>query len=84
MVALFAPPDIAVGIRGRARVLKEQMDTWPSDSVITIDVDVVKNDFLPVAPIQTAVTHAVSQELGARLERYVGEVERAKPDSLRT
>lgn len=37
MVALFAP-DVAVGIRGRARVLKDQLDSWPGDAAVTIEV----------------------------------------------
>lgn len=80
MVALFAPPDIAVGIRGRARVLKEQLDCWPADAAITIDVRAVKNDTLPMAPVVGGITYSVLPEVRVRIERYFEELE-ARPPS---
>ncbi len=35
MVALFSPA-VAVGIRGRARLVREQLDCWPGDAAIAI------------------------------------------------
>lgn len=79
MVALFAPPDVAVGIRGRAHVLKEELDCWPGDAAITIAVSTVKNDALPMAPIESGITYSVPSDVRARIERYFDEVEAAAP-----
>lgn len=79
MVALFAPPDIAVGISGQARVLKEQLDCWPSDAAITIEVTTVKNDALPMAPVESGITYTVRPDVGARIEQYFDELEAVPP-----
>jgi len=39
MVALVAPPNIAVGIQGRARVLREQMNASEGSAILEIDVE---------------------------------------------
>ena len=67
MVAMFAAPDVAVGIRGRARVLKQRMDTLPDNAVVQIDVDHVKDDHMPMAPIASGVTYTVSEQMAANL-----------------
>lgn len=74
MLAVFAPPDVAVGIRGRARLLREQIGSWPSDAVIEVDVHEVKNDALPFAPIATGITYDLPEDVAVRLERYMAEV----------
>lgn len=79
MVAVFAPPDAAVGIRGQARVVAEQMRALPGDAVIQIDVEAVKNDFLPAAAIVTGITYTVTGEVARQLDRYLAEVEAAEP-----
>ena len=79
MVAVFAPPDVAVGIRGQARVVAEQMRALPGDAVIQIDVEAVKNDFLPAAAIVTGITYTVTGEVARQLDRYLAEVEAAEP-----
>jgi hypothetical protein len=65
MVAVFGPPDVAVGIRGRARVRKQRMDTLPKDAVVQVDIEEVKNDHLPDTPIASGIIYAVSAALGA-------------------
>jgi hypothetical protein len=75
MVAVFGPPDVAVGIRGRARVLKEHMDTLPADAVVQIDIDEIKNDHLPDAPMASGVTYTVSPALAAQLDAVNAELE---------
>jgi hypothetical protein len=77
MVAVFADPDVAIGIRGRARVLREQIDSWPTDAVVEIEVESVKNDAHPMAPLTTGITYGLPAGLAERLERYVAEVEAA-------
>lgn len=78
MVALFAP-DIAVGIRGRARVLKEKLDSLPRDAAIVIEVSAVKNDALPMAPVATGISYSVSAEVGERIQQCLDELEAAPP-----
>ena len=56
MVALLAPPNIAVSIRGRARVVKERMDTGEQSAIVEIDVEEVKNDMIRRGAIGSAVT----------------------------
>jgi hypothetical protein len=75
MVAVFGPPDIAVGIRGRARVLKERMATLPDGAVVQIDIEQIKNDHLPNAPIASGITYTVSAALRAHLEAVNAELD---------
>jgi hypothetical protein len=75
MVAVFGPPDVAVGIRGRARVRKERMGTLPDNAVVQIDVDEVKNDHLPSVPIASGITYTVSSALAAHLDAVNAELE---------
>jgi hypothetical protein len=75
MVAVFGPPDVAVGISGRARVRKERMDTLPDNAVVQIDIDEVKNDHLPGAPIASGITYTVSAAVGAHLDAVNAELE---------
>jgi len=79
MVALFASPDVAVGIRGRARVLKEQLDCWPGDAAIAIEVTKVKNDALPMAPVGSGISYSVPPDVRVRLRQYFDELEAAPP-----
>lgn len=77
-VCVLAPPDVAVSIWGRARVVKEAMDTLADDAVIEIDVEGVKNDMLPgPVSIESGATYSASGELRELLRAYVEEVERA-------
>ncbi len=77
--AVVGPADVAVGIRGRARVLKEQLDCWPGDAAITIEVSTVKNDALPMAPVESGITYSVPADVGARIQQYFDELESAPP-----
>lgn len=75
MIATFAPPDVAMGIRGHARVLKERMDTLPEDAVVHVDIEAVKNDHMPVVPIASGITYSVSPEVAAQLDAVDAELE---------
>ena len=79
MVAVFAPPDVAVGIRGRARVLEERMDTLPDDALVQIDVEHIKSDHMPNAPIASGITYTVSRGVAAHLDAVNAELEAAAP-----
>ncbi len=54
-VAVLAPPNIAVSLRGRARVVKAQMDISQHFVVIEIDVEEVKNDMTDQGIIESGI-----------------------------
>ncbi len=76
-VCVIAPPDVAVTIFGRAAVLREAMDALPSDAVIEIVVDDVKNDMLEGAAIDAGVSYSVPDGARELIERYMLEIRRA-------
>ena len=70
-VALLAPPNIAVSILGRARVVKERMDVAEHLVVVEIDVEEVKNDMMRRGIIESAVGFTPPEELK---DYYVGAI----------
>jgi hypothetical protein len=72
MVALHAAPDVAVAIRGRATVVRDHLDTMPSNAVVQVDVEVVKNDAVPTLPITGGVTYDGAEQLTAVAEELDG------------
>ena len=77
-LSLVALPDIAVSIRGRARVLKEKMTVMETDAVVEVKVEEVKNDFIPGSKIETGITYSVAGNLVPLLEKYLAEVREAR------
>jgi len=75
MVALLAPPDIAVSIRGRARVVKEQMDAGEQLAVVEIDIEEAKNDMMRRGVIGSAVTFSPPENLMDYYLAAIGEIE---------
>ena len=75
-VSLVVPPDIAVSVRGRARVLKEKMSLMETDAVLEIEVDEVKNDMIRGTKIETGITYSVPENLVPVVENYIAEVKR--------
>jgi hypothetical protein len=71
MVALLAPPNIAVSIRGRARVVKEEMATGEYLAVLEIDVEEVKNDMMRRGAIESAIAFSPPEDL---MDYYVGAI----------
>jgi hypothetical protein len=74
-VALLAPPDVAVSIRGRARVVKEGMATGEHFAVVEIDVEEVKNDMMRRGVIESAVGFAPPEELRPYYVGAIAEIE---------
>ena len=70
-VALLAPPNIAVSISGRARVVRERMETGEHLAVLEIDVEEVKNDMMRRGTIESAVGFSPPEEL---MDYYVGAI----------
>jgi hypothetical protein len=74
-VALLAPPNIAVSIRGRARVVTEGMNTGEHLAVLEIDVEEVKNDMMRRGTIESAVGFAPPEELRGYYVGAIAEIE---------
>jgi hypothetical protein len=71
MVALLAPPNVAVSIRGQARMVKERMDAGEHLAVVEIDVEEVKNDMMRQGVIESAIRFSPPKDL---LDYYVGSI----------
>ena len=74
MVAVVAPPNIAVSIRGRARVVRERMNTDQRSAILEIDVEEVKNDMVAGA-IGSAISFFPQDEHRDWFEAALAEVE---------
>ena len=56
MVAMICPPDIAVSVRGRARVVEEPFSLDQNYALVEIDIDEVKNDM----PVRIGIDTGIS------------------------
>jgi hypothetical protein len=74
-LALVAPPDIAVSIRGKAKLVKEAMDTGEHYAVLDIDVDEVKNDMVRSGVIGSAITFFPHGEIESWFDAALAEIE---------
>jgi hypothetical protein len=74
-VALLAPPNIAVSIRGRARVVKAQMDIAEQLVVVEIDVEEVKNDMMHRGVVESAVGFDPPEDLKDFSVGAIAEIE---------
>ncbi|HUG63631.1 MAG TPA: pyridoxamine 5'-phosphate oxidase family protein [Gaiellaceae bacterium] len=73
-VSVITPPDVAVTLFGRASILREAMETLPSDAVVEILVEDVKNDMLIGAAIDAGVSYSVPVQAHELIERYMLEI----------
>jgi hypothetical protein len=76
MVAVVAPPDIAVTIRGRARVVRERMEMHEHSAAIEIDVEEVKNDMVGSGTVGSAITFFPKAELQGWFDAALRELEK--------
>jgi pyridoxamine 5'-phosphate oxidase-like protein len=74
VVSLLAPPDIAVSIRGRARVKKEKMSLVNSDAVMEISVEDVKDDLVPGSFIVSGILYSADTHVKEFIAKYIEEV----------
>ncbi len=74
-VALISPPDSAVSVRGKARIVKEQMETDHQYALIEIDVEEVKNDMVRTVIIESTVTISIRDEYKEWFQATLGEAE---------
>lgn len=70
-VAVLAAPDIAVSIRGSARVVKEKMDIAQHLVLLEIDIEEVKNDMMRQGTIESSIDFTPPEDLR---EFYVGAI----------
>jgi hypothetical protein len=74
-VAVLAPPNIAVSIRGRARVVKAQMDIAEHLVAVEIDIEEVKNDMMRRGIIESAVGFTPPEDLKGFYVGAIAEIE---------
>lgn len=84
MVTFLAPPNIAVSIRGIAKVVKEQMAADRNYAIIDIEVQQVKYDMVRIVTIDDTIRiSARGEEATKWFQAVVGEVEEMQQrDSL--
>jgi flavin reductase (DIM6/NTAB) family NADH-FMN oxidoreductase RutF len=75
MVALVSPPDIAVSVRGRARVIRERMNHDEQFAILEIDVEEVKNDMPYRIIIESAVTISAREKYKPWYDAAMDELE---------
>ena len=75
-VALLAPPNLAVSVRGRAMVVRERMSEDEDYAAVDIEVEAVKNDMVLIVVIDTAVTISAQGMAQDWFEAVLGEAER--------
>ncbi len=78
-VCLLAPPNIAVSIRGQARVVQERMEIGEYLAVVEIDIDEVKNDMMQRGAIESAAGFAPPDELRPFYVGAIAEIEDMGP-----
>jgi hypothetical protein len=74
-VAVLAPPDIAVSIRGHARVVKAQMDIAKHLVAIEIHIEEVKNDMMRRGIIEGAIRFTPPEDLKGFYVGAIAEIE---------
>ncbi len=74
VVSLVAPPDVAVSIKGRARIAKERMDLVNSDAVVEVHVEEVKDDLIPGSFIVSGILYSAEKHVKEFITKYIDEV----------
>ena len=70
-LVLLAPPNIAVRVRGLARLVKERMDTGELPAILEIGIEEAKNDMVRWSSIESAVGFVPPADLE---DYYVGAI----------
>ncbi len=74
VVSLIAPPDVAVSIKGHARVAKERMELVNTDAVIEVEVEDVKDDLIPGSFIVSGILYSAEKHVKEFITKYIDEV----------
>lgn len=75
VVAFVTPPNIAVSIKGRARVVKEKTDTDEYFAFIEIDIEEVKNDMVRRVVIDSPITISAHDKFKKWFDDLIGEMD---------
>ena len=75
-ISVLAPPDIAVSIRGFARMVKAKMDLDVNYAIFEIKVDRVKNDMVKTLMIETPITVSPHYEYKDWFDQALAELEK--------
>jgi hypothetical protein len=82
MVCVLAEGNIALGIRGRARVIKERMESWNIHvAMIEITILEVKSDALSWVPITQGIQVQLSDDIKERAQKGRDELLAFSPSS---
>jgi len=74
MVAFVAPPNIAVSIKGRARVVREKMALDEYFALLEIDIEEVKNDMIRRVVIDSPITISAHDKFKKWFDDLIGEM----------
>ena len=77
VVSLVAPPDIAVSIKGHAKIAKERMELVNTDAVIEVGVEEVKDDLIPESFIVGGILYSAEKHVKDFITKYIDEVRKA-------
>ena len=75
MVAFVAPPNIAVSIKGRARVAREKMALDENFALLEIDIEEVKNDMIRRVVIDSPITISAHNKFKGWFDDLIGEMD---------
>lgn len=70
---LVAAPDLAVSVRGRARVVAEAQ-ALPENVIISVAIDSVKDDRVPSAQVVSGIRYTMPDDVRHRLEALRSEL----------
>ncbi len=75
MVAFVASPNIAVSIKGRARVAREKMALDENFALLEIDIEEVKNDMIRRVVINSPITISARDKFKEWFNDLIGEMD---------
>jgi len=75
MVSFMAPPNIAVSIRGTARVIKKQMQTDENYAILEIQIQETKNDMVKTVVIESPLAASPRYEYEGWFDTALNELE---------
>jgi hypothetical protein len=73
-VTMVSPPNIAVSVCGRARVLQERMLTDEDRAIVEIDIQEVRNNMVSTLVIENGITISAREEFVDWFQMVIGEL----------
>ncbi|MBN1992248.1 MAG: pyridoxamine 5'-phosphate oxidase family protein [Anaerolineae bacterium] len=72
-ITVVSPPGVAVSIRGRARVIREQMDVAQQYALVAVDIDQVKNNMVGLGIIKNVIPASPAKNTQDWFANILGE-----------